>query len=161
MIPLDIARAGKQWSIVHMIENECSEVVTQAPPHSTDDQGEPGNRTAVSNLDATDENGMTRLHLAALEGDSVTVQYLINAGANLDAKTEDELGATPLHVTALYDHAEVAEILINAGANPHAKNNNGLTPLDVDARPESQWGIVYVRKRVWRGYDSNSVAWYR
>ena len=111
-----------------MIENECSEVVTQAPPHSTDDQGEPGNRTAVSNLDATDENGRTRLHHAAFKGDSVTVQYLINAGANLHATDKD--GLTPLHFTAA-GHAEVAQVLINAGASLDAKDKDGVTPLQV------------------------------
>ncbi|KKZ13368.1 MAG: hypothetical protein TE42_00910 [Candidatus Synechococcus spongiarum SP3] len=128
MTPLDVARAGKQWGIVHVIENECGEVVTQTPLHNTDDQEELGNRTTVSNLDAADENGWTRLHVAASEGDSVTAQYLINAGANLHATDKNDM--TPLYIASFWNNAEVAQVLINAGANLHATDEDGKTPLD-------------------------------
>ena len=57
-------------------------------------------------------------------GDPQSVQLLLNAGANVMAKTL--FGYTPLHKART---VEIAKVLINAGAQIDAKSDTGLTPL--------------------------------
>lgn len=55
------------------------------------------------------------LHVAAYLGDTVTVQSLIDSGADVTAK--DRNGCTPLHYAASYGYRDVAKLLIAAAAN--------------------------------------------
>lgn len=49
-------------------------------------------------IDATDEDGLTALHLASRLGSTGTVNMLIEAGAQLEARSRS--GRTPLHMAA-------------------------------------------------------------
>jgi hypothetical protein len=65
----------------------------------------------------------TDLHRASLMGDPQSVQLLLNAGANVMAKTL--FGYTPLHKART---VEIAKVLINAGAPRHSHfSNSSLT----------------------------------
>jgi len=72
----------------------------------------------------SDNWGMTALHFAAENGDLAMVRFLLENGAEVNAR--GPCGNTPLHYAAT---REVAEALIAGGADVHAKGNRGMTPL--------------------------------
>ena len=74
---------------------------------------------------ATDPDGATLLHHAAGFGRLDTMMWLLDAGADVNAKTLR--GATPLH-WAIHDEAKV-RLLLTRGAVVNAKQFDGRTPL--------------------------------
>ena len=56
---------------------------------------------------------MTALHLAAQDGNTESVSYLLNGGANLDAR--NARGQSALHLAALAQSPETVEVLLKAG----------------------------------------------
>lgn len=64
-----------------------------------------------NNVNASDEDGVTALHIAAEYGNYEDVKVLLEAGAKV---TADQQGLTPLHVAALsaQPNAQIAELLI-------------------------------------------------
>jgi ankyrin repeat protein len=77
--------------------------------------------------------------LAVLADQSEIAEFLIEKGANLDARAKDEHGGTPLHWAAALGRIEMARRLIDAGADVNSEDDHGLTPLDATAHdPESQ-----------------------
>ena len=55
------------------------------------------------------------------------VQYLIEKGANIEAKDQRE--RTPLHEACQKGNLSIVQYLIEKGANIEAKENNQQTPL--------------------------------
>lgn len=78
-------------------------------------------------LNATIENGITPLHLAAATDQPDIAALLISRGANVNAT--NRFGFTPLHWAASRDHVATMEVLIKAEANIDAKAQNDITPL--------------------------------
>lgn len=72
-------------------------------------------------------NGATRLHNECAIGNTTTVECLLAAGADVNAKTKR--GTTPLHRAALLGHKDTVKFLIERGANINASDNQGRTPL--------------------------------
>jgi ferric-dicitrate binding protein FerR (iron transport regulator) len=75
-------------------------------------------------------SGATPLHLAVLSDQGEVARFLIEKGANLNAKAKDEHGGTPLHWAAALGRVEMARRLIEAGADVNAGDNHDFTPLD-------------------------------
>jgi len=75
---------------------------------------------------------MTPLHRAAMEGQTLTVKYLLAAGAPIDER--DMNLYTPLHYAVDRNHKETSELLIAHGADIHAELGSGDTPLHTAAR---------------------------
>ena len=65
-------------------------------------------------ISRADSEGNSPLHIAASNGDTATVNVLISAGADLNAK--DSNGSTPLHLPVAGGHVEAAQALLKAGA---------------------------------------------
>ena len=80
---------------------------------------------------ASDEGGLTPLHLAVSEGREEVAALLLADGADLNAK--DGTGWTPLHWAAEWDHEEVAKLLVDEGADVNAEDADGRTPLSCAA----------------------------
>jgi ankyrin repeat protein len=78
-------------------------------------------------LEKRDKYQRTPLHSAARYGSVSVIQFLVEKGADPNAK--DESGNTPLHLATLYSHDEAAEILIRANSDINALNDNGESPL--------------------------------
>ena len=79
------------------------------------------------------EAGATDLHFAAENGWAKLAQWLIDKGADVNAKTKDVNGYTPLHRAAYYNAADVAKVLLAKGANVNAQDSNPnfrWTPLN-------------------------------
>ncbi|CAA2972695.1 Fetal globin-inducing factor (contains ankyrin repeats) [Olea europaea subsp. europaea] len=77
-------------------------------------------RQALDNFDGSIdepvEDGDTVLHLSCLYGHLSCVQFLLERGANLEAKDED--GAIPLHDACAGGYTEVVQLLLNSANDP-------------------------------------------
>src|SRR5262245_40029004 len=81
-----------------------------------------------NDVNASQGDGMTALHWAALNGDAEVAQMLLYAGANVGAKTRIG-GYTPLHLAAQIGNAAVIAPLVAAGAPVGAATATGATAL--------------------------------
>ena len=71
----------------------------------------------------------TPLQIAALEGFSEIVRYLIHEGCIVNCKNID--GDTPLIDAVENGHLQVVDLLLEAGADPRLRNGKGFEPLDL------------------------------
>lgn len=78
--------------------------------------------------DAAHGDGMTALHWAAQSGDIGLVAALLDAGADVEARTRLG-GHTPLHVAGRSANEGAVEALLEGGADPNAVTTTGATPL--------------------------------
>ena len=69
--------------------------------------------------------GSTPLHLAASEGRSLTVAFLVGQGADMALK--DSSGFAPLHLAAIRNNRVLASYFIQLGADPQQRDGDGLT----------------------------------
>jgi palmitoyltransferase len=78
-----------------------------------------------------DRDGHTALHWAALEGRRQTAQLLLDAGAEVDARSrgDDQRGQTPLMWAAVGGHTATAQLLVAAGADPLAIDARGYASI--------------------------------
>lgn len=67
------------------------------------------------------------LHRAVDEGDFAAVRSLIEAGADVNARSNDEW--TPLMLATIKGHTEMVEALLKSGADTNARNRKGWTSL--------------------------------
>ena len=76
---------------------------------------------------ATDANGMTPLHVAALWGHVGIAEMLLRHRAEVNAC--NKAGMTPLHGAAMAGHEDVVAFLAQHGADTNARDTLGNTPL--------------------------------
>ncbi|HZR26392.1 MAG TPA: ankyrin repeat domain-containing protein [Vicinamibacterales bacterium] len=82
----------------------------------------------AADVNASQADGMTALHWAAMRNDADLAQTLLYAGANVKATTRIN-SYTPLLLAAKNGNAAVMEPLIKGGADVNAPTSNGTTPL--------------------------------
>jgi ankyrin repeat protein len=92
-------------------------------------------RTAVeallkqgADVNASQGDGMTALHWAAMNGDAALATTLLYAGANANAATRLG-GFTPLDLAARNGEADVVQALLAGGADPKVADLHGTTAL--------------------------------
>lgn len=73
------------------------------------------------------------LSLAALNDDLPMLELLLNAGAELEAKTSTKQGYSALHVAANENKFNAARFLLERNANPNVTSKGGDTPLHLAA----------------------------
>ncbi|MGB5673098.1 MAG: ankyrin repeat domain-containing protein [Gemmatimonadota bacterium] len=88
--------------------------------------------TDAERIHETDDSDRTPLHLAASYGQVPVAAFLLDSGADIDAREED--GETPLHYAAWRSRLDVGQLLIERGADLEIRNNWGRTPLLIVAR---------------------------
>ncbi len=98
----------------------------------------------LADIHATDEVGLTYLHLAARKGYEEIAGILLNAGA--DANARDEFGDTPVHEAVYWRKEAVVDILLSKGADINSRNVFGHTPLD-EVYSKDAVIIEFLRKR--------------
>lgn len=81
------------------------------------------------NINKTDQNNKTALHLATQSDQIKIMQILIEKGANVDAR--DDQNKTPLHYAADIGSKVAVNKLLYYGANFHAIDKNGRIPLEL------------------------------
>jgi RNA polymerase sigma factor (sigma-70 family) len=92
--------------------------------------------------------GIMLLHLATHYGRGDVVEFLLQQGADANARARSAAGhgesgmpgITPLHVAAAAGQAEMARLLLAHGADAHARaGEQGLTPLDIAEAVHADW----------------------
>jgi len=83
---------------------------------------------------AAQGDGLSALHMAAQDGNLKLAEILIDAGANIEAKTR--IGSyTPLHIASGGARTSVVGVLLGAGANTGSvTTTTGATPLHLAAK---------------------------
>src|SRR3954454_19093198 len=81
---------------------------------------------------ARSPDGFTALHYPAFFGGAEaaeTAWALLEAGADVNARSDNELSVLPLHSAVAGNHDDVIEVLLTAGADVNAVQRHGYTPL--------------------------------
>jgi len=86
-------------------------------------------------VDAPDTEGHTALHWACYQGDALSVDLLIRAGASV--LRADNAGLTALHWAAVKGNAGCIKRVVEAGADLQAKEGAGKTARDMAAELKS------------------------
>lgn len=87
---------------------------------------------AEENVNTPMLDGSTALHWAALRDQAEVVSFLLERGADVEARNRN--GVYPLYLAALNGSAKVTSLLLEAGADPNAELPNGETVLMTAAR---------------------------
>lgn len=82
-----------------------------------------------ASLTAHSTDGWTALHLAAFFGRKDAVAYLLNAGANVMARSTNAMNNHPLHAAAAGRSRDVVAMLLEKGSDINATQHGGWTPL--------------------------------
>ena len=80
-------------------------------------------------VNATNSDGRTPLHIVLTIEEANIAQTLLDAGADVDARTRN--GQTPLHIASERGETNIVQALIDAGADVNAKTKDGKTPLQL------------------------------
>ena len=84
-----------------------------------------------------DKLDITALSLAALYDHAEIVAFLVQKGADVNARGDD--GGTALHAAAFLGQYEVAKLLVQKGADVNAKKEDGETPI---SSTMADWGTT-------------------
>lgn len=98
------------------------------------------------NAQVENNMGATPLHLAAQRGHLGICKSLIQAGADVHARTRP-LDQTPLYLAAMEGHVEVLRCLVDAGAKINSSSRGGWTPLHGAARRGHTEAISFLISR--------------
>ena len=105
-----------------------------------------GDEDTAARLLAEGGNDPGALHLLAKRGDAKGVRWLLDRGADPNARWSHwDAEVTPLHLAAQQGHAEVVRLLLAAGADPSIRDSKH----DGDARGWAEQGRVPPAER-WR-----------
>ena len=78
-----------------------------------------------ANIDNSDPDLTTPLHVAAANGHEQIVRLLLDRGAKINAKEKD--GTTPLFIAVMNGHEQAVQLLLEGGAETEAKPNDTNT----------------------------------
>src|SRR4030095_2653413 len=88
-------------------------------------------------VDAKSRGAVTRLHEAAYSGHTQIIQWLLDNGASVDARTVAERGypgaETPLYLAVERRQLDAVRLLLSRDADPNLKSSDGTSALDVAA----------------------------
>ncbi|PSN32251.1 hypothetical protein C0J52_19671 [Blattella germanica] len=106
--PLDCAIQEGNAAVVKYILGKCKECLT-----------------------VRKEDGRHPLHLAAMIGDVLKLEYLLEISPNVDVTTIG--GDTPLHLASLHGKIDAGIFMLKAGADVNKPNNYGNTALHLSS----------------------------
>lgn len=104
-------------------------------------------------IKAVDERGYTPLHVAARGGRLEIASFLVEKGADLEAK--NPTGFTPLFLAVLGKRLDAVKLLLDKGADPNAQTRFQTTPLFMAAESGH---VEVIRLLIERGAKVNSVS---
>lgn len=87
---------------------------------------------AGADIHALGTNGWTPLHMAAARGQVEKARLLIDAGADVNRRTEIDASETPLMEAAFTGQPSTVRLLLEHGADPAMRDTiNNRTPLEI------------------------------
>lgn len=87
---------------------------------------------AGADIHAIGTNGWTPLHMAAARGHVKKCRLLIDAGADVNRRTEIDASETPLMEAAFSGQPETTKVLLEFGADPSMRDTiNNRTPIEI------------------------------
>ena len=81
------------------------------------------------NINTSNVEGETALHMAAARGHYSTVIYLVSKGASVNARTVKNW--IPLHHAVRFRHPNIVNYLVRHGSPAYARTSDGLTAIDM------------------------------
>lgn len=112
----------------------------------------------LNSLTATDENGFTAAHIAAMKGSGLTIKELMQIDKDMviHAQTKTTESNT-LHLGAAGGHRNVVALLLKNGSDPTIENANGMTCVHLAAKYGHNNILDCVEKELW-GYTSKKTG---
>jgi len=80
------------------------------------------------------EDGFQPLGLACFFGHIDSAEYLVKAGAPINAHSHNEISAAPIHSAASGGHRKIIKMLLENNADPNIREQGGHTPLHTAAQ---------------------------
>jgi ankyrin repeat protein len=100
-------------------------------------------RKMVERGAAVRRSGWTPLHYAATGPNVAVVEYLLDQGAEIDARASN--GNTPLMMAARYGAEDSVRLLVQRGANKQLLNAANLSAADMATMAERPWLLRWLQ----------------
>ena len=100
-------------------------------------------------LESTDEFGDTPIIKACRRGHVEVTSFLLEQGANIDARNED--GYTALMLACYWEQLPVVDLLLRHGADAGLTSNNGALALSLPPPPVGALSCLTIRAPSDRG----------
>jgi ankyrin repeat protein len=95
-------------------------------------------------------DGFQALGLACFFGHLDVAEYLVKAGASINAPSRNGLSAAPIHSAAAAGHEKIVDMLLKNGADPNVREQGGYMPLHAAAQ---NGDLAVIRTLIYGGAD--------
>lgn len=85
-------------------------------------------------VNQSNEDGFQPLGLACFFGHFDVAEYLVKAGAAINAVSHNRLKVAPIQSAAAGGHRKIVKMLLEHGADPNIREQGGFTPLHAAAQ---------------------------
>lgn len=110
-----------------------------------------------ADLKATGKDGMSVMHIAADNGDTAMVQYLMTKGMSVNIRNKED--ETPFMYAVAGDHKDTVSALAKAGAKINVQSRDGMTPLMLSLLHKNLAIASWLLKNKADLYPSDSRGW--
>ena len=97
-----------------------------------------------TDINATDSDGNTLLHLCAAVNDYSSIEYFLFKGADSEIKNKN--GDTALHIAIENDSYSAAKLLAAVGSNLFARNGMGETAIDMALEKDQRYYDIFINE---------------
>lgn len=147
---LDAALSGN----VDVKKCECAAILLRSgsPPPTSNEWSYIAEPLRSGNTELRFDYGSTALHLAAEHGQEGMVRYLLDIGADINAR--DQPGNTALHIAVRKGYRTIASLLLDMGCDVDVRDYNGNAPIHESLTASDDYAIM--RMLLDRGADVNA-----